>query len=96
MPVIRNKEQPGFRKKTKEFIGCAPTHLNLITTMRTPESKKARLPPGPQALLEDRLHVVVEREFIRMRPQANCVHFLSALVIDVGAQQLFREDIAFE
>ena len=41
------------------------------------------------------LDVVIQRELIRMRPQANGVGFVLALVGDERLQQLFAEYIAF-
>src|SRR5579859_2283424 len=42
------------------------------------------------------LDVVVQAELVRMRAQADGVHFLGALVLDVRAEQFFGEDVALE
>src|SRR5437868_9512288 len=42
------------------------------------------------------LNVVVQSELVRMRTQTDRVHFLLALVLDVGADQLFGEYITLE
>ena|SRR6266571_3914668 len=41
------------------------------------------------------LNVVVQRELERMGTQADGVHFLLTLVINIGLQELLGEDIAF-
>ena len=43
-----------------------------------------------------RLDVVVQSKLIRMGAQTNRVHFLGALVVDVGAEQFLGEDVAFK
>ena len=40
------------------------------------------------------LDVVVQREFVRMRPQAHCIGFVLMLVSDVSFEQFFGEHIA--
>ena len=40
------------------------------------------------------LNVIVHLELIGMRPQAQRVHFLLPLIVDVGVQRLFREHIS--
>src|SRR5271167_2657341 len=42
------------------------------------------------------LDVVIELELVRMGTQTHGVHFLLALVVDVGVQHLLGEDVALE
>jgi len=51
---------------------------------------------GPQCLGVKCLNIVIQRKLIRMRPQSHRVHFLRALVIDIGAEQFLGEDVALE
>ena len=48
------------------------------------------------ALAELNLNIKVQGELIRMRPQADGVHFLLALVPDPGADHVAREHVALE
>src|SRR5712671_4132477 len=60
-------------------------------------TKKAQHRCWAEGLIEGYpLNVVVQSELERMRTQADRVHFLLALVLDVGLDQLFGEDIALE
>lgn len=43
-----------------------------------------------------KLNVVIQRELVRMRAQANGVHFLRALVIDIRIEQFLGEDVALQ
>jgi hypothetical protein len=43
-----------------------------------------------------RLNVVIQRKLKWMRTQADGIHFLRTFVVDIRAQQLFREDVAFQ
>jgi len=40
------------------------------------------------------LDVVIQREFVRMGPQAHGIRFILALVFDKGLDQVLAEDIA--
>src|SRR5215831_11664351 len=42
------------------------------------------------------LNVVIEHKLMRMWPQPHRVHFLRALVIDIGGDQLLGERVALE
>ena len=87
--------------------GCALAVAALRMT-----AKKARLAPGfwagegtrpyvlkyhpPLRCLCYGLNIVVQGKLIGMRTQPNGIHFLRAFVVDVGAEQLFGEDVAFQ
>src|SRR5690349_10792439 len=53
-------------------------------------------PGGPAQTRGSALHVVVERELVRMRPQPYGIRLVLAFVIDEGLDQLFGEDIALQ
>ena len=51
---------------------------------------------GPLVVNFPYLNVVVQRELVGMRPQADGIHFFDTLVINVGAEQFLGEDISLE
>jgi hypothetical protein len=58
------------------------------SVLRTEKTKKLGAVGGPLApfeVSEAFLDVVVESKLVRMRAQADGVHFLGALVVDIGA-----------
>src|SRR5215813_15444832 len=42
------------------------------------------------------LNIVIQGELVGMWAQAHRVHFLGSLVLDIGIEQVFSKDIAFE
>src|SRR3954469_2487115 len=65
------------------------------TEAKTEKKKRRPLTP-PLAESNDRLHIIVQAELVRMRPQRHRIDFVLLLVADPGINYVFREYIAAE
>ena len=69
-----------------------------LTVERWRTNKGRGAEGAPARSSDDRFEsdVVVQREFVRMRAQADGIGLAAALVRDEGLEQLFAEDVAFQ
>src|SRR5215467_7345455 len=56
--------------------------------------RACRVLPGRPGGLPHVLHVVIQRELVRVRPQPHRFSLVLSLVVDVRLDQLLREDVA--
>src|SRR5213075_2964982 len=77
------------RKDTPCFL--AVSRISRLVVMEVGEGR--RKAPPPFAALQ--LYVVIQEEFVRMRPQRHRIDILGPLVADPRVDQVLREDSAF-
>src|SRR5436190_23977884 len=87
----RRNDTPSFlaRSRMSRLVGMG------IEAARTEKAARSSLPPLPP-LPPFQLHVVVQEELVRMRPQAHRIHVLGALVRQPCLDQVRREYVPLQ
>src|SRR5580700_6104403 len=106
MPLITKSffAEPSFRGRKRIRSGSAPGATGGLSASASSAKKKtlADQPPVPRIELIDLArvsatsHVVIQLELVRMRPEADRIHFLRLLPLDPRLDQILGEDVTLQ